>query len=83
MSGQLEECYNSKVMESVLNGRTFKYHFGGGRLYMIPQSYEFSRGLCLNNFPQVLFAGNQRDQVTHPDISIGRIRCIVWLELGN
>ena len=30
MTGQLEECYDSKVMQSVLNGRTFKYHFGEG-----------------------------------------------------
>ena len=31
---------------------------------MLPQSYEFSHGLCLNNFLQVLFIGNQRDHVT-------------------
>ena len=30
---------------------------------MLPQSYKFSHGLCLNNFPQVLLMGNQRDQV--------------------
>ena len=28
MSGQLEECSDSKVMKSVFNGRNFKYHFG-------------------------------------------------------
>ena len=30
---------------------------------MLPQSYEFSHGLCLNNFLQVLLVGNQRDQI--------------------
>ena len=31
---------------------------------MIPHSYTFSHGLCLNNFPHVWLIGNQRDQVT-------------------
>ena len=31
---------------------------------MLPQSYKFSHGLCLNNFLQVLLIGNQRYQVT-------------------
>ena len=48
--GQLEECSDSKVMQSLLNVRTFQYHFGGGRFHMIPQFYTFSYGLCLNNF---------------------------------
>ena len=30
---------------------------------MLPQSYEFSHGLCLNNFPKVWLIGNQIDQV--------------------
>ena len=30
---------------------------------MLPQSYTFSHGLCLNNFLQVWLIGNQRDQV--------------------
>ena len=30
---------------------------------MLPQSYEFSHGLCLNNFLQVWFIYNKRDQV--------------------
>ena len=30
---------------------------------MLPQSYEFSRDLCLNHLPQVLLICNQRDQV--------------------
>ena len=30
---------------------------------MLPQSYTFSHGLCLNNFFQFWFIGNQRDQV--------------------
>ena len=28
MAGQLEECSGSKVMETMLNGRTFRCHFG-------------------------------------------------------
>ena len=32
IASQLEECSNSKLNENVLNGKTFKYHFGwGGR----------------------------------------------------
>ena len=30
---------------------------------MLPQSYEFSHGLCLNKFLQVCFICNQRDQI--------------------
>ena len=30
---------------------------------MLPQSYTFSHILCLNNFLQVLFIYNERDQV--------------------
>ena len=30
MTGQLEEYYDSKVLQSGLNGRTFKFFFGGG-----------------------------------------------------
>ena len=30
---------------------------------MLPQSYTFSHGLCLNNILQVLLICNQRDQV--------------------
>ena len=30
---------------------------------MLPQYYNFSHGLCLNNFFQFWFIGNQRDQV--------------------
>ena len=30
---------------------------------MLPQSYTFSHGLCLNNFLQVWLVCNQRDQV--------------------
>ena len=39
MEGLLEGCSDSKVMKSVLNGRTFKYHFGGDRFNMLSQSY--------------------------------------------
>ena len=34
MACQLEDYPNSKVMQSVLNGRTFKYHFWEGRFHM-------------------------------------------------
>ena len=36
---QLEECYDSKGIQSVFNGRTFKCHFGGGGFHIIPHSY--------------------------------------------
>ena len=49
-------------MQIVLNGRTFKYHFGGGRFHILPQCYEFSYGLCLNCLLQVRLIGNQIDQ---------------------
>ena len=58
-AGQLEECCDSKGMQSVLDGRTFKYHFWGGRFHMLPLSYKFSHDLCLNSFLQVLLIGNQ------------------------
>ena len=41
-AGQLEECSYSKVIQSVLTGRVFKYHSWGGRFHMLPQSYKFS-----------------------------------------
>ena len=63
MAGQLEDCSDSRVVQSGLNGRTFKYHFWGGRFYMLPQSYEFSHSLCLNTFLQVWLIDNQRDNV--------------------
>ena len=37
--------------------------FWEGRFHMLPQSYTFSHGLCLNNFLQVWLICNQRDQV--------------------
>ena len=46
----------------MLNERTFKYHFWGGRFHILHQYYNFSHGLCLNNFFQVWLIGNQRDQ---------------------
>ena len=60
---QLEECSDSKGMQSVLNGRAFKYNVGRGRFHMLPQSYTFYHGLCLNNFLQVWLIINQRDKV--------------------
>ena len=65
IAGQLEECSNSKLMKSVLNGRTFKYHLGGDRFNMISESYTFSHGICLNSFLQFLLIGIQKDQA-HP-----------------
>ena len=62
-AGQLEYCSDSKGMKSVLNAGTFKYHFGEGRFHMLPHSYTFSHGLCLNNFFQVWLIGNQRDHI--------------------
>ena len=37
-AGQLEECSYSKGIQSVLSGRTFKYHFGdvGVRCFLSP-----------------------------------------------
>ena len=62
-TGQLEECSDSIVIQIVLNGSTFKYHFEGDRFHMLPQSYKFYHGLGLNNFLQVLLICNQIDQV--------------------
>ena len=42
---------------------SFKYNFWVDRFHMLPQSYTFSHGLCLNIFLQVLLICNQRDQV--------------------
>ena len=64
LAGQLEECSDSRVMKSLLNRRTFKYHFGGGRFHMLPQSYTFSHGLFFDNFLEVWLIGNQRYQIT-------------------
>ena len=63
LSGPLEECSDSKLMQIVLNGSTLKYRFGGGRFHMLPQSYTFSHGICLNTFLQVWLIVNQRYQV--------------------
>ena len=83
LAGQLEECSDSKGIQSVLNGSAFKYHYGGGRFHMIHQSYKISHGLCLNNLLQVWLIVNQRDQVPRSDILIGLMRCIIWLEEGK
>ena len=63
MAGQIKEFSDSKLMQSVLNGHTFKYYYEGGRFHMLPQSYAFSRGNCLNSLFRVLLIVNQRDQV--------------------
>ena len=63
MSGKLEECSDSKGIKSELNGKTFKYYFGGVRFHMLPQSYTFSRVLCMNGFLQVWFICNKIYQV--------------------
>ena len=41
---------------------------------MLPQSYTFSHGLCLNHLLHVLLICNQKDQVLRSDISIRLIR---------
>ena len=64
MAGQLEECFDSKEMQSVLNGRTYKYIFWRGTFDMLPLSYKCSHCLCLNNLLQALLIVNQRYQVT-------------------
>ena len=58
-------------MQSVLNRRIFKCHFGGGRFHMLPQSYDNVRGIYLNNVLQVWLIVNQRYQVP-------LFRCINW-----
>ena len=63
MSGQLEECPDSKVMQSLLNERIFKCHFVGGKFHMLLQSYKIYHGLCLNNFLRVWLIVNKRDRV--------------------
>ena len=50
-------------MQSVLNGRNFRYHFGVGRFHILPKSYKISHSLCLNNFLQVWLIGSQSYQV--------------------
>ena len=59
LAGRSEVCSDSNLIQSVLNGSTFKYHFWGGRFHMLPQSYIFSHGLCLDNFLQVWFIVKQ------------------------
>ena len=61
---QFEDCSNSKENQSILNERTFKYHFGVGRLHILPRSYTFVHGFCLNILLQVWLIGNQRYQVS-------------------
>ena len=41
---------------------SFNYNFWVDRFHMLPQSYTFYHGLCLNNSLQVLLICNQRDQ---------------------
>ena len=82
-AGQLKEFSNSKVMLNVLNRSNFIYHFCGGKFHMLPQSYKFSLGHCLNNSPQIWLKVNQRDQVPLLDVIIRLMRCLVWLEEGN
>ena len=63
LTGKLKDLSDSKGVQSGFNGRTFKYYYGGSRFHNIPQAYELSHGICLNNVVQVLLLGNQRDQV--------------------
>ena len=66
----------------MLNGSTFKYLFGEGGFHMLPQSYNFSHGICLNNFLQVWLIGNQRYQV-HPFRYINRYDDVYNLVRGR
>ena len=61
---QFEDCSDSKVIQSILNERTFKYHFGVGRLHILPHSYTFASGFCFNSLLQVWVIGNQIYQIT-------------------
>ena len=79
LAGQLEECSDSKVMKSVLNRKTFNYHFWRGRFHILPQSYKCSHDLCLNNSLQVLLIGNQRDQVNSLIYLIMLMSFLIWL----
>ena len=40
-AGQLEECSDSKVIQSVFNGRNLNTIFWVGRFHILPQSYNF------------------------------------------
>ena len=83
-AGQLEECSDSRGIKIVLNGRTFKYQFWGGRFHILPHSYNFPHCIYLNNLLQVWLIVNQRDQVPKfRYILTGLMRCIIWLEEGN
>ena len=59
-AGQSEEFYDSKGIQSMLNGKNFKYHLWGGRFHVLPQYYKFFHRLFLNNPLQVLLIVNQR-----------------------
>ena len=50
---------------------------------MLPESYKFSHGLCLNNLLQVLLIGNQRYKVPRSYILISLMGFIIWLEEVN
>ena len=76
---QFEDCSDSKVIQSILNERTFKYHYGVGRFHMLPHSYTFADGFSLNNLLQVWVMGNQRYCV-HPSRYINQndeLYCLV------
>ena len=49
---------------------------------MLPQSYKFSHGLCLNNLLKYLLIGNQRYQVP-PFIYINRVDKVYHLGRGS
>ena len=77
---QLKKFYYSKLMKNVLNGRTLKYHFWGGKFHMFPEPYQFSHGLCLNFFFKFFSYVIKDIRLPHSDILIGMMKCILWLE---
>ena len=47
---------------------------------MLPQSYNFSHGLCLNHLLQVFKKVIKEIKFPHSDILIGLMRCLIYLE---
>ena len=50
-------------MQSLLNGRNFKYNYCEGKFLILSQSYKISHVFCLNNFLQFWLIVNQGDHV--------------------
>ena len=84
MAGQSEDCSDSKVIQIVFNGRTFKYHiFLGGVVILFLSPMNF-----LTDFVLILsfkFGSYVIKRIRYPrsDILIGMMRCLFWLEEGK